>query len=124
MFLKFEFLQKLTNIIYTYIYNIILITCFLICADSLNWLESLSKSRFGQAITCGHMDQIAVYESLNMEPLSEKLMYNLWYYSNLDMSIANDMTIIFKEKTKYVCDDLNFSGNRKIFNLIYADQHV
>jgi len=108
MFLKFEFLQKLSNIIYTYIYNIILITCFLvqtcflICADSLNWLESLPKSKFGQAITCGHIDQIAVHESLNMEPLSEKLMYNLWYYSNSDMSIANDMTVIFKEKTKYV----------------------
>jgi len=30
----------------------------------------------------------------------------------------------FEEKTKYVCDDLNFSGNKKIFNLIYAGQHV
>jgi len=35
MFLKFEFLQKLINIIYTYIYNIILITCFLICQSEL-----------------------------------------------------------------------------------------
>lgn len=51
-------------------------------ADSPNRLEPLSKSRFEQAITCGHVNQIAVHESLNMESLSEKLMYNLRYYSN------------------------------------------
>lgn len=68
-------------------------------ADSPNQLELLSKSRFEQAITCGHVNQIAIHESLNMEPLSEKLMYNLWYYSN-SLSIANDisMAMILKEE--------------------------